>query len=70
MSANGLPDSPLLLVFLKLFKHSNQTLSFILTEDSHYGRHMLYDSQFDLVTFVSEEGVNHSEKIFFGKTFT
>lgn len=63
--SDALSDPPLLLIHLEFLEDSNQGFSLGLTHDSHDVRDMLDDSQFDFVTLVLEEDINHFEEVLF-----
>jgi len=62
--SNALSDSPFPLIFLKLFKHSNQGLPFLFTENMHDIWHVLDNPKLYLITFVLEKRVDYFEQIF------
>lgn len=62
--ADAFPDPPLFLILLELLEHSNQWLSFFVTQNMHNLRHMLHDSKFYLVAFVLKEIVDNFEQVF------
>ncbi len=63
LPSNALPYSPFLLVHLELLEDSYQCLPLGITHDSHNICNMFDDSQFDLVTLILEEDINHFKEI-------
>ena len=68
--SNTLSDSPFLLIFLELNENPYQRLSFIATENSHEFWHVSDCPYLDIIAFVLEKYINHSEKIFLSQFFS